>query len=148
MNKNNIEITVMTPSDLAVLKSNFSAFSDNTWNFNILEDELKSKNSILIIAKIDKQIIGFAGIKIILDEAELMNIITQNSYRHNGIASRMLDYLIDYCKKEKIKTINLEVNIHNSIAINLYKKYNFNEVGLRKKYYNKTDDALLMTLKI
>ena len=42
---------------------------------------------------------------------------------------------------------NLEVNIQNSIAINFYKKYNFKEVGLRKKYYDNTYDAILMKLE-
>ena len=58
----------------------------------------------------------------------------------------MLEYLINMCKNGKIKTLNLEVNSQNTIAINLYKKYNFKEVGLRKKYYNNTYDAILMSL--
>ena len=148
MIKNDIKITIMASEDLENIEKNISNFSNNTWDFNTLVDEFKSSNSILIVAKINEEIVGFSGIKIILDEAELMNIITKNIYRHSGIASQMLDFLISYCKDKKIKNINLEVNIHNSIAINLYKKYNFNEVGLRKKYYNKIDDALLMTLNI
>ena len=91
--------------------------------------------------------VGFAGLKIILDEADLMNIVTKKCCRHEGIASNIMDKLIEYCKQEKIKCINLEVNIQNSIAINFYKKYNFKEVGLRKKYYDNTYDAILMKLE-
>ena len=40
------------------------------------------------------------------------------------------------------------VNVHNDIAINLYEKYNFKEVGKRTKYYNGIDDALIMTKKL
>ena len=87
------------------------------------------------------------GLKIILDEADLMNIVTKKCCRHEGIASNIMDKLIEYCKQEKIKCINLEVNIQNSIAINFYKKYNFKEVGLRKKYYDNTYDAILMKLE-
>ena len=47
----------------------------------------------------------------------------------------------------KNKMYKLEVNIQNSIAINFYKKYNFKEVGLRKKYYDNTYDAILMKLE-
>ena len=115
----------------------------------------RGKNKKINIKKIKKQfkkksldniIVGFAGIKIILDTAELMNIVTKKSFRANGIGKLMLEYLINMCKKEKIKTLNLEVNSQNTIAINLYKKYNFKEVGLRKKYYNNTYDAILMSL--
>ena len=42
--------------------------------------------------------------------------------------------------------MNLEVNENNTSAIALYKKYNFKQVGLRKKYYNNTDNAILMSL--
>ena len=82
----------------------------------------------------------------LLYTAELMNIVTKKSFRANGIGKLMLEYLINMCKNEKIKTLNLEVNSQNTIAINLYKKYNFKEVGLRKKYYNNTYDAILMSL--
>ena len=51
-------------------------------------------------------------------------------------------------KENNIYLINLEVNAKNTIAINFYKKYNFNEVGFRKKYYDNTYDALLMTYKL
>ena len=49
---------------------------------------------------------------------------------------------------KKLKCVTLEVNVHNEIAINLYKKYNFIEVGRRKKYYNNIDDAIIMTKEI
>ena len=60
----------------------------------------------------------------------------------------MLNHLLAICKENNIKLLNLEVNTQNTIAINFYKKYNFNEVGLRKKYYDNTYDALLMTYKL
>ena len=58
----------------------------------------------------------------------------------------MLEELINIAKERKLKDITLEVNVNNIPAINLYKKYNFKEVGIRKKYYNNTDDAIIMTL--
>lgn len=55
-----------------------------------------------------------------------------------------MDYLINFCKVKGLSKINLEVNSSNNIAINLYKKYDFKQVGLRKNYY-KTGDGLLFT---
>ena len=52
-------------------------------------------------------------------------------------------------ENNQIKTTFKElssVNVNNKIAISLYKKYNFKEIGLRKKYYHNIDDALIMTL--
>ena len=141
------KIEIMSLNDLETIKDILQTEFDEFWTYEILQQELLSNNSKYIVAKsLDNIIVGFAGIKIILDTAELMNIVTKKSFRANGIGKLMLEYLINMCKNEKIKTLNLEVNSQNTIAINLYKKYNFKEVGLRKKYYNNTYDAILMSL--
>ena len=142
-----IKIEMMSLNDLETIKDILQTEFDEFWTYEILQQELLSNNSKYIVAKsLDNIIVGFAGIKIILDTAELMNIVTKKSFRANGIGKLMLEYLINMCKNGKIKTLNLEVNSQNTIAINLYKKYNFKEVGLRKKYYNNTYDAILMSL--
>lgn len=55
-----------------------------------------------------------------------------------------MEYIINFCKKKNIKLINLEVSSKNLTAIQLYKSFDFKEVGVRKKYY-KDSDALLYT---
>lgn len=55
-----------------------------------------------------------------------------------------MEYIINFCKKKNIKLINLEVSSKNLTAIQLYKSFDFKEVGVRKKYY-KHSDALLYT---
>ena len=143
-----ISISNMTFGYLVNLKNFLQSDFDEFWSYDILLSELSSSNSRYIVAKNkDNTIVGFAGIKIILDEAELMNIVTRKDMRHCGIASSMLNHLLAICKENNIKLLNLEVNTQNTIAINFYKKYNFNEVGFRKKYYDNTYDALLMTYK-
>lgn len=145
----NILINKMTNEDLEQIKDNLSKDFDDFWDYEILKEELNSQTSKYIVAKNSNNIIvGFAGIKIILDEAEIMNIVTKKEERHQGIGKLLLKEIIRISKENNICLINLEVNAKNTIAINLYKKYNFKEVGLRKKYYNGQDDAILMTLKI
>ena len=117
---------------------------DNFWKINILKDELTSENSHFICAKLEDEVVGFAGLKIVLDVADIMNIAVKDDYRRQGIATLLLNTLLNYCKKNDIKTINLEVNEENFSAIALYKKLGFTECGLRKKYYDKKYDAILM----
>ena len=54
--------------------------------------------------------------------------------------------LIDEAKKQNLTSITLEVNDKNFQAIKLYEKFGFKRIGLRKKYYNNTDDAIIMSL--
>lgn len=148
MKKNDYMISEMKLEDLNKIKDILETDFDEFWNYETLKDELESDFSKYFIAKQNDEIVGFAGLKIIVDEADLMNIVTKKYYRHNGIASKIMNELINYCKLNRIKCITLEVNVQNSIAINFYKKYNFKEVGLRKKYYENTYDAILMKLEI
>lgn len=145
-----ILISPMISTDFEEIKDILQTDFDDLWNPEVLKEELYSDNSKYIVAKSknNNSIVGFAGIKIIMNEAELMNIVTRKNARNQGIAKSMIEFLISMCKDNNIKTLNLEVNTSNTIAINLYKKYNFKEVGLRKKYYNNTYDALLMSLSI
>ena len=143
-----IVINDMTLDDIEMLKVDFSQNFDEFWSINILEDDFKTTNSSYIVAKIDNKIVGFAGSKILIDEADIMNIVTHKKYRNFGIGKLLLEKLIEIAQKTNCKTLTLEVNEHNTIAIHLYEKYHFVRIGLRKKYYNNTDNAIIMQKNI
>ena len=132
----NIIIENMNISHLNSIKNNLEIDFDDFWNYNIFKNELENHNSKYIIAKVDDEIIGFAGISIILDTAEITNIVIKKSFRGKGISSLLLENIINTAKLNNCNIINLEVNCNNLVAINLYKKFNFIQVGLRKNYYN------------
>ena len=144
----NIKILPMTLDDLEGIKTELEEKYDKFWTYGILKSEIANINSRYIVAKDKDGIIGFAGIRIILDEAHLMNIVVKKEKRGKKIGKLLLENLIKISKDVKAKSITLEVNIKNKVAINLYKKFEFNEVGIRKKYYNNVDDALIMTKAI
>ncbi|NLC87323.1 MAG: ribosomal protein S18-alanine N-acetyltransferase [Clostridiaceae bacterium] len=143
-----IKICQMTLYDLEELKDVLLSDFDDFWNFQIFKDELVNTNSKYFLLRYDTEIVCLGGIKIILDEANIMNIITKKNKRNNGFAKFLLNSLIDISKEFKCKTITLEVNENNTSAISLYKHFNFEEVGKRKKYYKNGDTAILMTHKI
>ena len=143
----NIDILKMSFQDFDEIKDSLADDFDNFWNKTVLKEELINPNSYYLVAKSENMILGFAGISQVLDEATLTNIVVRKDCRGHGIASLILEDLIRNAVANKASFITLEVNINNIPAINLYKKYGFEKVGLRKKYYNHKDDALLMTKK-
>ena len=145
--ENNFEISKMSIEDLNSISNNLNKDFDDFWNYNILKQELNNTNSYYIVCKQNNEIIGFAGIITIIDIAELNNIVVKKSYRGKGISTLLLENLIQIAKSNNCKQINLEVASTNIVAINLYKKFNFKQVGLRPKYYENAD-ALLLTLEI
>ena len=88
-------------------------------------------------------IVGFAGIKIILDEAELMNIVVNKASRHSGIGTLLLNKLLEICKEKNLDSIFLEVNEKNLNAQKLYKNFGFETISIRKNYYN-SDNGIVM----
>jgi ribosomal-protein-alanine N-acetyltransferase len=77
------------------------------------------------------------------ERAELININVLENYQNQKIASKLLEYMIQDCIDKKVKSITLEVKVTNDKAIHLYQKFGFNQIGIRKCYYQGID-ALLM----
>ena len=141
-----IKIEKMTITDLNNIKDNLNNDFDDFWNYNVLKEEIESNNSKYIIAKIDTEIVGFAGIKIIMDEADIMNIVTKKTFRNKGIGTLLLENLISIAYELQLSSISLEVNEENSPAIHLYEKFGFQNLGIRKNYYQ-DKNAIIMTKK-
>ena len=87
MSYNNIEISKMTISDFEEISSTLLKDFDDFWQPSTLEKELQNENSYYIVARHLSEIVGFAGIKAVLDEADIMNIVTKKSKRNLGIGS-------------------------------------------------------------
>lgn len=148
MNRNDVLILPMETDDLENMKENLSTDFDDFWDYTTFKEDFTSTLSKYFVAKYKDTIIGWTGIKIVFEEAELMNIVVNRNYRSQMIGSYLLEHIIMFCKSSNLKIINLEVNVKNTIAIDLYKKYNFKQIGLRKKYYHGTEDAILMSLDL
>ena len=141
-----IKILPMHASDIDAITPNFETEFDKFWNISTLKNDFANPNSTYIIATLDDKIVGFAGFLKICDEVNIMNIVTKVDKRHLGIGSKLMQALIDEAKKQNLTSITLEVNDKNFQAIKLYEKFGFKRIGLRKKYYNNTDDAIIMSL--
>lgn len=91
------------------------------------------------------RIVGFYIASHVLDEVEIFTIAVDSAYRNMGIGKAMLDHLIDISKRRNDKEIYLEVSTKNIAAINLYRKFDFKIIGIRKNYYQKLgEDAYNM----
>lgn len=88
---------------------------------------------------------GYICICLLEDEAEIENVAVAEQLRGAGIASSLLEHIIQFTAEHGIKKLMLEVRESNIPALNLYKKFGFYEVGIRKNYYtNPKENALLM----
>lgn len=141
----NITVSIMTLPDLDSISNILTYEFDDFWNYNVFKSELENENSKYVVAKLNNEIIGFGGIWFSVDDIHITNIVVKKTYRNQKIGSLILNNLIEMCKNQVQKSITLEVNSSNIPAQKLYQKFGFKIAGIRKKYYNNTEDAIIMT---
>ena len=91
-------------------------------------------------------ILGFAGFWKMADEAHIITLVVRQTHRCRGMGELLLIATIDLAAKLNTHIITLEVRASNTAAVNLYGKYGFVQVGLRRGYYvDNKEDAILMS---
>ena len=138
-----LEIKIFTEYVDNVFNKLEKDFTDVFKNRNIKQEFSNNPFTIYFILFINKKIIGFLNINKLYDKVEIININILKEYQKRGYSKLLMSELIAFTEENKIENITLEVNKENFIAINLYKKYNFKEVAIRKGYYNGIDGILM-----
>ena len=144
----NFTVDFMTLKDLNSIFPILSTDFDDFWNYITLKSELDKPDSFVLVAKEDSKIVGFADIWKAVDIMHLMDIVVAKDYRQKHIGSLLMKKVINLCTEKNIYELTLEVRQNNIPAINLYKKFGFKEIGIRKNYYGANNNAIIMTLYI
>ena len=127
-----------------VLDNIQNIFSDVFKQKNELIDTLNSNPYVkLYTYSVDNNVVAFIQYEDIYDRFELDNIYVLKEYRNKGIASILMEFMINEGKNKKINNITLEVREDNINAISLYKKYGFVERAKRNNYYNNCNGILM-----
>lgn len=93
------------------------------------------------------EVIGFFFGWAICDEYTIMNIGVSKRHQGKGLGAYLLQHILAKAQELHCFTIYLEARISNISAINLYKKFNFEKIGIRKNYYQvPVEDAIIMSL--
>ena len=91
-------------------------------------------------------IVGFLGTWYMPDDAHIISVGVRTGFRGYGIGELLLIGAIEQAQQRRMPAVTLEVRVSNHIAQNLYKKYGFEAMGVRKGYYSDNrEDALIMT---
>ncbi len=98
------------------------------------------------VAETGDEIVGYCGIQTLSGEGYITNVAVLPSHRGKGIASAIIESLLDFSEEKKLEFVTLEVRESNLPAIRLYEKMGFGAVGKRPRFYrDPLEDALLMT---
>ena len=112
---------------------------------NDIKSDMDSENWIYIM---DELVAGYIFGWIIHDEYHLHNIAVHPEYLRRSIGTELIRHIISRMRSHDIKVILLEVSSNNISAQKCYTSLGFSQVGIRKDYYSKGDDAILYNLDL
>jgi len=122
---------------------------EKPWKRSQLMDDIRnnidSENWVFVQ---DEKVVGYIFGWIIQNKFHLHNIAVHPNYLRKKIGQKLINHIISRVADQKVNVILLEVSVNNVSARKCYQSLGFVEVGLRKDYYSKGDDAILYNLEI
>jgi ribosomal-protein-alanine N-acetyltransferase len=141
-------ILPMTADDLdAVLAIEQESFA-TPWRMEHFEHEIAAPHSFPFVAECNGIIAGYVCLMSLFEEAQILNITVAPEQRGRGIARMLMKHAILVAREKGAEVLALEVRTTNIPAITLYERCDFVRTGLRHKYYEGRDDAVLMEKRL
>lgn len=117
------------------------------WHAGAYETELANSCARYYVARLEGQVVGYAGMWVIMDEAHITTLAVSPEQQGRKIGQRLLITLIEEAISCGAEYVTLEVRVSNAAARHMYRKYGFEERAIRKNYYTDNwEDAIVMWL--
>jgi len=144
-------IASSTASDLDAVMAIESLSFPTPWPRQAWSDELDRPWARVEVLReaASGRVVAFCNYWLVADELQILNVAVHPDERRSGHASRLLHHLLSEAKRHRIRLVQLEVRASNRAAQALYRKFAFQEVGVRPRYYaDNGEDAVLMDLEL
>ena len=105
---------------------------------------MRAGNRYYLVAYLGDSMVGYGGLMFSGDDAHVSNVAVDPAYQGRGIATEIMIDLCTLAHDRGCLAMTLEVRHTNTAAQNLYRRFGFVPAGIRKKYYENTDDAIIM----
>jgi ribosomal-protein-alanine N-acetyltransferase len=117
------------------------------WTSGVFQSELlaiRAGRRHYAVARIGGSVVAYGGLMLDTDEAHVTNIAVDPRRRRRGLGCIMLTHLVHTARESGFTAMTLEVRVTNLAAQELYRQFGFVPAGIRKRYYENTDDAIVM----
>lgn len=141
-----VQLRPMTAADLPeVIELEQTVFGDEAWTAQMLTGELEQLSRYYLVAAEDDRIVGYGGLLGAGDQGDVVTLAVAVSHWGHGIGSTLLEALMAEAERRGCAELFLEVRTDNIRAQQLYRRYGFTEIGIRRGYYQPSGaDALVM----
>ena len=115
------------------------------WHKESFLEMIANENACYLVALVGDEVVASCGLRHIVGEGEITNVVTKNTMRGKGVGRQILLRLLEEGSKMGAEAFTLEVRVSNAPAIHLYESLGFVSEGVRKNFYeDPTEDALIM----
>ncbi len=114
------------------------------WSRQSLESELHHNLAHYLVAEDGGRVIGYCGMWVLFEECHITNIAVDPAYRKQGVGKALLFAAMEVGLMYDAEAITLEVRETNRIAQDMYRKFDFEKQGYRKRYYSDTGEGALL----
>lgn len=140
-----IVVETMREGDVASVRRIEGSSFATTWPDEAFLNELKTNRSAhYLVARQGEEVLGYAGVWLVLDEAHITAIAVDPARRGGGLGKRLLYHLLRSCQALGARWATLEVRVDNEVALKMYRRFGFARIGVRKGYYESGHDAVIM----
>jgi ribosomal-protein-alanine N-acetyltransferase len=144
-----IQLRDMVSADLFKVADLERRLFSDPWSIDSFRGALRSQNQVFLVCDDDGTIAGYCGMLMVPGEGQILNVAVDENYRRRGLATEMMNSMVDIGTTNEVFLYTLEVRESNAPALALYKSLGFVPTGRRKGYYkNPEEDAILMDLDL
>ncbi|MDD2582683.1 MAG: ribosomal protein S18-alanine N-acetyltransferase [Desulfuromonadaceae bacterium] len=134
----------MTDDDLDAVMAIETASYSTPWKQDHFRNEIAARFSWPYVAVEEGRVVGYVCLMSLFEEAQILNVAVSSNHRGRGIARMLLMESFRLARERGAEIMVLEVRASNDAAISLYHQLGFRRVGVRIKYYESSEDAILM----
>jgi len=122
-------------------------FTVDHWSIEQFWSELAQPTRSYVVAVDGDRIVGYAGAFLLAPDSDVQTIAVSPLDQGRGIGSTLLRSLLDEASTAGCRQMLLEVRSDNSAAIDMYERFGFERISLRRDYYDRGIDAIIMRLR-
>lgn len=150
-------IREMTLQDVSAVAAIEKMCFSLPWSEQSLIDSVKREDTMFLVCEefdeknsddtgdVNSNIAGYIGMYLSFDEGDITNVAVSPAHRKKGYGEALVSKAKELAKEKQLEMILLEVRVSNAPAISLYKKMGFEELGIRKNFYeHPVEDAIIM----
>jgi ribosomal-protein-alanine N-acetyltransferase len=121
------------------------------WTRGNFLDSIRAGYSVWVLRDEELLLTAYAVMTLAVDEAHLLNLSVARRHQRGGLGWRTLEWMAEVARGHGARTMLLEVRPSNTSAMRMYRRYGFEQIGVRRGYYptlGGREDALVMRIAL